>query len=386
LSVLTIAAVAVLTANGASLPVETLYGATPTVIATPQNIAQLQSFTPPKADEADQPVTVSGKPPVNDPSATANAPALPVIQVPPGGTEEEAATPNPSDPVDDETIVVSGRARQPKVDPAEAINEVSFIAVQAVDTAIIAPVTHGYMKAVPTPIRSGLHNVLNNLDEPIVFVNFLLQLKVGKAFETVGRFLVNSTLGVGGLFDVAKKKPFNLPRRSNGLADTLGYYGVGPGPYLFLPLIGSTSVRDLLGRVADLSLLPTAVAKPFAVPLVSISKGALSSLDDRVENDDILTRVKESDDPYAAMREYYLKKRAAEIDVLKGKRANADIDLNELTFLKKTIVPAEEIVVPEQTPPAQPAEQQPEVAVPDTTTNPPADAPASLPPLEDAMF
>lgn len=233
-----------------------------------------------------------------------------------------------------DTIIVTAKSGPPPGDPAEAVNEVSFIAVTAVDKAIIAPVAHGYKKGIPLPIQQGVHNVLNNLDEPIVFVNFVLQLKIGKAFETVGRFAINSTIGLAGLIDVARKKPFNLPRRSNGLADTLGFYGVGPGPYLFLPLIGSTSVRDLLGRVADLSLLPTAVGKPFTQPLVSLTKGTLSSLDDRVENDEILTRVQQSDNPYGAMREYYLTKRQAEIDVLKGKRANADIDLDELQLLK----------------------------------------------------
>jgi phospholipid-binding lipoprotein MlaA len=184
------------------------------------------------------------------------------------------------------------------------------------------------------------------LDEPIVFVNFLLQFKIGKAAETVGRFAINSTIGVAGLFDFAKKHPINLPRRSNGLADTLGYYGVGPGPYLYLPLIGSTTVRDVLGRVADLSLLPAAVGKPFSNPIVSATKGALSSIDDRVENDVILTRVQESGNPYAAMREYYLKKRQAEIDVLKGKRADANIDLNELEFLDSLPAPTKQPPIP----------------------------------------
>ena len=235
------------------------------------------------------------------------------------------------------------------------------VSVQPADNAgvvsapvVIAPIAQGYKAAVPNPIRDGIHNVINNLDEPIVFVNFLLQLKIGKAFETVGRFAINSTVGIAGLVDVAKKKPFNLPRRSNGLADTLGFYGVGPGPYLFLPVFGSTTIRDLLGRVVDMSLLPTAVGKPFTDPIVSASKGILSSIDDRVQNDDILTRVQQSGNPYAAMREYYLKKRQAEIDVLKGKRCNADINLADLEFMDSLpTAPAQ------PTAPAKPIEQSP---------------------------
>ncbi|MFN5128943.1 MAG: MlaA family lipoprotein [Sphingomonadaceae bacterium] len=267
-----------------------------------------------------------------------------VVSAPVGNPDIPAEEPLPSDTTkqadpatamatDKNIIVVTARTGPPPGDPVEAVNEVSFVAVQAIDGAIIAPVAQGYKAAVPNPIRDGIHNVINNLDEPIVFVNFLLQLKIGKAFETVGRFAINSTVGVAGLVDVAKKKPFNLPRRSNGLADTLGFYGVGPGPYLFLPVVGSTTIRDLLGRFVDLSLLPTAVGKPFTDPIVSASKGILSSIDDRVRNDEILTRVQQSGNPYAAMREYYLKKRQAEIDVLKGKRCNADINLADLEFM-----------------------------------------------------
>ena len=243
-------------------------------------------------------------------------------------------------------IVVTANQGPPKGDPIAVVNEVSFGAVQSVDKAIIAPIAYGYRDGLPAPIRDGMHNVLNNLDEPIVFLNFLLQLKIGKAAETVGRFAINSTIGVAGIFDFAKKHPINLPRRSNGLADTLGYYGVGPGPYLFLPVFGSTTVRDLLGRVVDLSLLPAAVGKPFSNPIVSATKGALSSIDDRVENDVILTRVQESGNPYAAMREYYLMKRRAEIDVLKGKRADANIDLNELEFLDSLPAPTKQPPAP----------------------------------------
>ena len=267
-----------------------------------------------------------------------------VVSAPVGNPDIPAEEPLPSDTTkqadpatamatDKNIIVVTARTGPPPGDPVEAVNEVSFVAVQAIDGAIIAPVAQGYEAAVPNPIRDGIHNVINNLDEPIVFVNFLLQLKIGKAFETVGRFAINSTVGIAGLVDVAKKKPFNLPRRSNGLADTLGFYGVGPGPYLFLPVVGSTTIRDLLGRFVDLSLLPTAVGKPFTDPIVSASKGILSSIDDRVRNDEILTRVQQSGNPYAAMREYYLKKRQAEIDVLKGKRCNADINLADLEFM-----------------------------------------------------
>ena len=267
--------------------------------------------------------TPEAQPTAATPSETVVAPTKPTAAI-------DIAAPAA---IDRNTIVVTARQGPPRGDPIAVVNEVSFVAVQAVDEAFVAPIAYGYQKGLPEPIRDGIHNALNNLDEPIVLLNFLLQLKIGKAVETVGRFTINSTVGVAGLFDVAEKKPFKLPRRSNGVADTLGYYGVGPGPYLFLPLIGSTTLRDVVGRIADLSLLPAAVGRPFTNPLVSASKGVLSSIDDRVENDEILTRIQQSGNPYAAMREYYLKRRQAEIDVLRGKRCNADINLADLEFM-----------------------------------------------------
>ena len=267
--------------------------------------------------------TTEAQPTAATPSETVVAPTKPTAAI------DIAATAA----IDRNTIVVTARQGPPRGDPIAIVNEVSFVAVQALDGAVVAPIAYGYQKGLPEPLRDGIHNTLNNLDEPVVFLNFLLQFKIGRAVETVGRFAINSTIGAAGLFDVAEKKPFKLPRRSNGLADTLGYYGVGPGPYLFLPLIGSTSLRDVFGRIADLSVLPAAVGKPFTNPLVSASKGVLSSIDDRVENDEILTRIQQSGNPYAAMREYYLKRRQAEIDVLRGKRCNADINLADLEFM-----------------------------------------------------
>ncbi|MCT2400391.1 VacJ family lipoprotein [Novosphingobium mangrovi (ex Huang et al. 2023)] len=259
----------------------------------------------------------------------------------------------------DNTIIVTHRAASP-ADPVEAFNVVSYEAVQALDKAIVGPIARTYKRTLPEPIQDGVHNVLDNLDEPIVFVNFLLQLKPGKAIETLGRFVINTTLGLGGLFDVAKKKPFNLPRRSNGLADTLGYYGVGPGPYMFLPIIGATTLRDLLARPFDLAILPAIAPKPFARPEVALGKGVLSAVDERAQNDDKLTGFQESADPYVAQREEYLARRRAEIDVLKGRRKTVDGPLIE----SEDAPAAEPEAAPLQEAPADPA------AMPETTGTP----------------
>ncbi|TWH84197.1 phospholipid-binding lipoprotein MlaA [Novosphingobium taihuense] len=253
------------------------------------------------------------------------------------------------------TIVVSGE-RSTKQDPMQAVNQASYDAVQAVDDAVIAPVARVYEKGVPRPVRMGLRNFLRNLTEPIVALNFLLQLKPGKAAETVGRFAVNSTVGVGGLIDVAKNKPFNLPYRRNGFAYTMGYYGIGPGPYMFLPLVGPTTLRDVIGLGLDRFLLPFAVGGPLRHPGYVYGSFVIRSLDERVMNDELFKRIREESNPYASYRELYLKSRQAEIDALKGKA-----DFQKEGSIK---LPALTPTPPPAMPPAPPVSETAPVAPP----------------------
>ena len=139
----------------------------------------------------------------------------------------------------------------PFASPRRLAAHITDVASQAVDKAVIGPVARAYGESVPRPIRKGLRNFLFNLREPVVFLNYMLQLKPGKAAETVGRFAINSTIGIAGVLDQAKRKPFNLPRRRNGFANTMGYYGVKSGPFFYLPLIGPTTLRDFFGTVVD---------------------------------------------------------------------------------------------------------------------------------------
>ncbi|MBA4161580.1 MAG: hypothetical protein C0515_05785 [Novosphingobium sp.] len=201
----------------------------------------------------------------------------------------------------------------------QGANAASFKVVQAVDNKLVGPAAETYKKLLPKPARAGLGNFIRNIGEPVVALNFLLQLKPGKAAETLGRFGINSTLGVGGLIDVAKGKPFNLPHRRNGFANTLGFYGVGPGPYLYLPGIGSTSLRDVVGGAVDGVILPMGIGAPFNKPYYTIPNGLVRSLDRRVELDCQIKALQAADDPYAATRAFYLKKRKAEIDALHGR-------------------------------------------------------------------
>jgi phospholipid-binding lipoprotein MlaA len=217
-------------------------------------------------------------------------------------------------------IVVTAKAAAPRSDPMQALNRTSFKAVRSVDKAVTGPLARGYKKTIPSPVRGGVRNALRNLGEPVVVMNYMLQLKPGKSLETLGRLAINSTVGVAGLFDVAKKRPFNLPYHPNGLAYTLGYYGMKPGPYMYLPLIGPTTVRDLAGRVGDISLLPVVVGRPFSNPVFAVPATVIRLVDERAEADDALREnMTGNADPYSATRSKYLIQRQNEIDDLKGR-------------------------------------------------------------------
>lgn len=215
-------------------------------------------------------------------------------------------------------IVVTGERRGLAPDPLRAVNETSFKATQAVDNAITGPAARAYKKTLPREVRKGIHNFLYNFREPVVFLNFLLQHKIGKAAETFARFALNTTAGVAGIFDVAKKKPFKLPRRSNGFANTLGFYGVPNGPFLFLPITGPTTVRDLFGGAIDRLILPFTYGRRITKPEFVVPFATLSVLDHRSEFDDTLKKLHENvDDPYANSRTFYLQRRQAEINALR---------------------------------------------------------------------
>ena len=234
----------------------------------------------------------------------------------PAETPPEAGETPPEE--DSGEIVVEGEYGPPAGDPAEKLNAEAYRITQAVDDAVIEPVAYAYRDGLPEPVRDGLGNVVKNLGEPSNALNFLLQGKVGKAFGALGRLAINSTLGVGGLFDVAGKPGIGIPYRRNGFAHTMGYYGVGPGAYLYLPVTGATTVRDLVGSTLDQALLPFVVGKPFNQPEYAVTYFVVNGLDQRLEFDAELAEIAASDDPYAMRRDTYLAKREREIAALKG--------------------------------------------------------------------
>ncbi|PZU11093.1 MAG: hypothetical protein DI606_12070 [Sphingobium sp.] len=251
--------------------------------------------------------------------ASAPAPAVPVIPYPLMPRTVAATPPATAQNDAAQDIVVTGEKGPPPGDPLEEVNAKSFEAVQSVDKAVIGPVAKAYNKGLPRPIRKGLRNFFLNLGEPVVFAAYLLQFKPGKALETAGRFGINTTLGLAGLFDIAKRKPFYLPYRPNGLSNTLGFYGIKPGPYMYLPLIGPTTLRDLIGDTVDNLILPTVVGSPFNKPSVVIPATILNQLGERAAFDETIREIRKEEDPYAVYRDLYLKQRQAEIDALHGR-------------------------------------------------------------------
>ena len=253
---------------------------------------------------------------------------VPTVEITPPPVSDMPATagdePSAEIPSSPDDIVVTARGEAPPGDPMQEVNITSYRMVQSVDRALVAPVASGYQGIVPEPVRDGLGNALRNLTEPVNFLNFLLQFKIGKAVETLGRFVVNTTFGVGGLFDVAKTKPFDLPYRRNGFANTLGFYGVEPGPYFYLPLLGPTTLRDMVGNSIDLLVVPTTAGAPFDRLAYSVPTNVIRQLNERIENDAEIERLQEESlDPYVETRTLYLEMRQREIDALKGKSRDA---------------------------------------------------------------
>ena len=211
-------------------------------------------------------------------------------------------------------------ARHYPGDPLEGFNRTMFGIELGLDKSI-RPLAMGYQHILPRPARAGLRNFFRNLSEPVVFLNDLLQLKPGRAARTLARFTINSTVGLAGLLDVAASKGVNLRHRNNGFGNTLAYYGVHGGPYLFLPLVGPTTLRDLLGEPVDGAVLPVAIGKPFNDWRYGVSSAVITGLDMRAESDPELRALfAGAVDRYATLRSVWLQNRAAEISALHSHR------------------------------------------------------------------
>ena len=189
-------------------------------------------------------------------------------------------------------------------DPFEPTNRVFYAVNDTLLTYVLTPVARGYNYVFPQPVRTGIHNVLNNLGSPVQFANDVMEAKSRRAGDTLVRFVVNSTVGVGGVFDVAKHVGY--PDHSADGATTLALWGIPAGPYLYLPVFGPSGVRDGVGRGVDSLVNPyTWVAFNGVNHLQTIS-GIMSAVDAVAPHVDDLKKLKEQAlDPYATQRSLY---------------------------------------------------------------------------------
>ncbi len=197
-------------------------------------------------------------------------------------------------------------------DPLEGFNRAMFKTNNAIDAVLLVPAAKTYRFVTNEPMRQGLRNFLSNAQMPTNLLNDLLQAEFERAGETTARFLINSTLGIGGLIDVAAK--WGIAPHSEDFGQTLAVWGIGSGPYLYLPLFGPSSVRDGTGRIVDIATDPLfwistdpaqyARYARFGATAVSFREPYLEQVEDIKEK---------SLDPYASFRSYYTQSRKRQI-------------------------------------------------------------------------
>ncbi|MDX2074480.1 MAG: VacJ family lipoprotein [Alphaproteobacteria bacterium] len=190
-------------------------------------------------------------------------------------------------------------------DPWEPFNRGMYQFNSVLDGVVLKPITQIYRGVIPDEGQTMVHHFVENLQEPISFGNSVLQADPQNSFVSLWRFLLNSTIGVGGLFDVASD--VGLKGRKTDFGQTLALYGVESGPYLFLPILGPSNARDGLGRVADAFMHPAMYVDDNGA---SIALWSVTVVDTRSDVYDIIEDIqKTSLDPYVTFRSSYTQRR-----------------------------------------------------------------------------
>jgi phospholipid-binding lipoprotein MlaA len=196
-----------------------------------------------------------------------------------------------------------GRQPDPR-DPFERVNRATFAFNQAIDRTIAKPAARAYVRVVPRTARQGVSNFFANMEQPSMVVNDLLQGKLRAAGHDAGRFLINTTLGLGGLFDPAT--PAGLDRNEEDFGQTLGKWGVPSGPYLVAPIFGPSTVRDAVGNIADEYTEPTSYIEE---DKVRWGLEALEQFDRRARLLQAEAALERAFDRYTLIRSAYLQRR-----------------------------------------------------------------------------
>lgn len=217
-----------------------------------------------------------------------------------------ATRPDPADP----EAVAEFRATN---DPLEPLNRGMYFVNDGLDTLVLRPAAEIYRIFVAPEVREAIRNVLANLRTPVILVNDVLQGETDRAGVTLGRFVINTTVGVGGIWDRARD--FGLLGHTEDFGQTLAVWGVPEGPYLFIPVLGPSNPRDLAGAGVDIATNPlTWISGNETVDAVLITRTGLTALDTREGLIEPLDALRQGSlDPYAALRSAYRQRREREI-------------------------------------------------------------------------
>lgn len=202
-------------------------------------------------------------------------------------------------------------------DPLEPANRFLYKVNDALDTVVLKPAAQAYRFVLPQPVRNSVHNALTNLGTPVRLVNDMLQGKPRRAGDTAMRFVINSTVGALGLFDVAAD--WGYPEHSADFGLTMALWGVPDGPYLFLPVLGPSNMRDIAGFGVDVAADPWIwVGQGVTVETLRWSRVGVAVIDARDRNADLLdTTRKTALDPYATFRSLYQQHRRSEMRTIR---------------------------------------------------------------------
>jgi phospholipid-binding lipoprotein MlaA len=196
-------------------------------------------------------------------------------------------------------------AQEATRDPFEKFNRGVYAFNEVIDRYGLEPIAKGYRAVTPQPFREGVGNVLHNLRAPVTFANDVLQGAPRRAGTTVARFGINSTIGVVGIFDVAST--MGLEKHSEDFGQTLGRWGVPTGPYLVLPLLGPSTVRDTGGAVVDIALNPINYAQFEGDDIFRATRTTLTVVNGRAAAIEAIQSIRDTSiDPYVSIRTTYL--------------------------------------------------------------------------------
>jgi phospholipid-binding lipoprotein MlaA len=190
-------------------------------------------------------------------------------------------------------------------DPLEPLNRGIYKFNDVVDKAVLKPVATGYKEAMPDLVRSAVGNFFSNLDDVLVLLNDLLQFKLDRAASDISRLIWNTTVGIAGLIDVAT--PMDLPKHNEDFGQTLGYWGIGNGPYLVLPFYGPSTLRDTVGTVVDIHFDPVAQHTPVSERNSAIAIHGVDNRSRLLDAEKVLDEA--AIDRYVFLRDAYLQRR-----------------------------------------------------------------------------